>query len=139
MLVTSTKHLTIMNSHFYSFNLNVSLTHIKVMATLLYLSISRKIQQVVLGQWFTCRALVSSCSASSWVGPVMAVHSLQRLEQAVCQQRCQPQFLKCWGTFNAVGEFVTRRNHRVLSVPLHMSSHRSETHTAMFAYTHTQP
>ncbi len=84
----------------------------------------------------TCRALVSSCLASSRLGPVMAVHSLYCWRTGCLFARCQSEFFKFWGTFNAVGEFVTQRNHRVLSVPLHLILHHSEAHTALCAHTH---
>lgn len=57
----------------------------------------------------TCRALVTSCFASSPVRPVMAVHPLRHWRTGCLLACCQPEFFKSWRTFNAVGEFVTQR------------------------------
>lgn len=86
----------------------------------------------------TCRAPVSSCfSLSVCVGPVTAVHSSRRWRTGCVLARCQPDFFKCRGTFNAVGEFATRRNHRVLSVPWRLSWPQSCVRTKTRRVRHT--
>lgn len=75
--------------------------------------------------------------ASPCVGPVTAVHSSRRWRTGCLLARCQLEFFKCWGTFNAVGEFATRRNHRVLSVPWCLSWPQSCVHTKSHRVQHT--
>lgn len=68
---------------------------------------------------------VSSCLATSGIASVMAVRFLEAMGAVFTG--CQTKFFSSWGTFNAVGEFVTQRNHRVLSVPLVWNTHCAHT------------